>query len=552
MKSFTDHQLRLWAEVRHGDNPFNVLKVVFSPKAFDLIRKTVGSLPAETGGALYGKPAALHSRYPYIEDFVFDKGLNATRAQYTINHKFVNENNHRMWDEFRQIYVGHLHSHPSGFKHLSVLDIKYIQEMHTYMERPYLIFPVVFTQPDGGFKLFCYLIGPEMPVYEVEYCVMDEAEYEAAVAAPAEEETAQVASESESETAAEAPEVETPETNQAVPEEAAPATGPAQEKDTPVQTQEAGQREASAPKSISYVRIEDALDVKKLHEAKVAVVGCGGTYCFTEMGTRSGIRHWVLIDPDSVDDTNLCRQGYLPRQVVMKKVDAMAEHLRELDPDVIVEGYAKKVQELTFEEVESIFGDADLIIAATDSSMAQAFINKITMRYQVATIWAGFYKESQAMEIFFYIPGVTPGCYSCALWPRIQFQQEHMASNDGQEFRVSSACNTIFHSALLDAEMGMIAMAILHNNTEGKTFSGWFGDHFDRNFIQMKVNPAYESKLFDSVFAGAGDAAFLFESVWQHIEPDAPPGHDCCPDCHKKVAGRTPESTNEPDKKTLS
>ena len=34
-------------------NPFNVVKVAFSPKAFEQIKKTIGSRPAESGGALH-------------------------------------------------------------------------------------------------------------------------------------------------------------------------------------------------------------------------------------------------------------------------------------------------------------------------------------------------------------------------------------------------------------------------------------------------------------------------------------------------------------------
>ena len=48
----------------------------------------------------------------------------------------------------------------------------------------------------------------------------------------------------------------------------------------------------------------------------------------------------------------------------------------------------------------------------------------------------------------------------------------------------------------------------------------------------MNVNPGYRSNLFDRVFAGSAGNTFLFESVWQRIEPERPPKYDLCPDCH--------------------
>lgn len=283
---------------------------------------------------------------------------------------------------------------------------------------------------------------------------------------------------------------------------------------------------------IDYIREKDAVDIDLLKKSKIVIVGTGGSYEGTGMFARCGIGEIVGIDPDTVDATNLCRQGYLPRQVGMWKVDALGEYVRDINPDVKYAGYHVKLQDLTSEQEDEIFSNASLAIFTTDSFDAQAYGNKLALRYNIPAIWGGFYEKSFASEIFFYIPGVTPGCFRCAVSPRYKFQEEYKAKNDGKELSISSSCNTIFHSALLDAQIGMLAMAILHNKIEGKTFSGWFGLKFDRNFIQMKVNPMYSSGVFDRTFAGSGDSTYVFESVWQHIEPEVPPKYALCPDCH--------------------
>ena len=514
-KNFDNRAQRNSCET-NGD-PFNVVKVAFSPKAFDQIKKTIGSRPAESGGALFGKPEDLRSPIPYITDFVFDNEANATRVTYSINAKFLNPVIHDKWGNHGLELHGIIHSHPGGCSRPSSPDMEYFHKMHTYMERPFIITPIIFTEPDGGFKMFCYLVGSDTPAIEVEYCIMDEKEHEEAIAAIAasKQENSEMSQQErnvENNTAPEKPAKDT--TDENISEDAICI----------------GHRDVTM--GIDYCCEADAVDIDKLKQSKIVIVGTGGMYEGASMFARTGIGEIIAIDPDKVEPRNICRQGYLPRQNGMYKVDALGEHIKEINPDVKYKGYPVKLQDLTPKQEEEIFSSASIAIFTTDSFDAQAYGNKIALRYNIPAIWGGFYEKSLASEIVFYIPGVTPACFRCAVSPRYKFQEDYKANNNGKELSISSACNTIFHSALLDAQIGMLAMAIIHNMVEGKTFSGWFGDYFDKNLIQMKVNPLYQSRLFDRVFAGSGDSAFLFESVWQQIEPEIPPKYALCPDCH--------------------
>lgn len=787
MKNHSDNRAQRKGYGSNG-NPFNVVKVAFSPKAFEQIKKTIGSRPAESGGALFGKPEDLKSAIPYISNFVFDDGANATRVTYTINTKFLNPVIHDMWDNHALELHGIIHSHPGGCSRPSGPDMEYFHNMHTYMERPFLITPIIFTEPDGGFKMFCYLVGPDTPAIEVEYCVMDEKEYEKAIAElgtvkqekpemPQQGEAIEGTAVSE-ETAMDTVDgkkteginciehqhkydemntdmiknskvVIVSEEGQVLPigsmlahygvgeivafdnstynfgdplalptqtvlvlESRIKGINPsikytpygeiryitqAEEKDifssasivilvsnsiyiaaygakiakkfhiptiwacskptnlemlfsipddekaiccwyrnylepetddsiehslislttelamAIIQKQISGKnyqnwlngkfdrkylrtqvvelrpdtphihaededgddiddkREVDAMgveehvkdtialppgtlnadtclvEGINYSREADAVDIDTLKKSRIVIVGTGGMYEGASMFARCGVGEIIAIDPDTVDNTNLCRQGYLPRQVGMKKVDALGDHIREINPEVEFKGYPVKCQDLTPEQEEDVFKTASVAIFTTDSFEAQAYGNKIALRYNIPAIWGGFYEKSLASEIVFYIPGVTPACFRCAVSPRYKFQEEYKANNNGKELSISSSCNTIFHSALLDAQIGMLAMAIIHNKVEGKTFSGWFGDYFDKNLVQMKVNPLYQSRSFDRVFAESGDSAFLFESVWQHIEPERPPKYALCPDCH---GGNNLESTKTENEET--
>ena len=75
----------------------------------------------------------------------------------------------------------------------------------------------------------------------------------------------------------------------------------------------------------------------RLAAARVGVAGAGGLGSNAAlMLARCGLGHLLLVDHDLVEASNLNRQQYWPRQVGRPKVEALAELLRELNPDLDV------------------------------------------------------------------------------------------------------------------------------------------------------------------------------------------------------------------------
>jgi len=278
----------------------------------------------------------------------------------------------------------------------------------------------------------------------------------------------------------------------------------------------------------NYSRIEGAVDVKMLQKTNIVGVGAGGAYCLYESLTRSGVGELTVLDFDTVDDVNIVRQGYELDQIGMRKVVALGDHLKNINGGIKFTGITKNFLDMTQEELDSIFGKGDLFLFLTDSFAAQAFGNKLALYYGKPAIWAGFYEKSQAAEIVFTIPGVTPACFRCAVSPRYEINDK------SGEIKVSSNCNTIFHSQMLDSYVGMLALAILHNDIPNYEFSGWFGKKWERNLLQIKVHPSYGTEtgsLFQRTFAGTEGRAFTFSAIFQKIEPECAPKYSPCPDC---------------------
>lgn len=79
--------------------------------------------------------------------------------------------------------------------------------------------------------------------------------------------------------------------------------------------------------------------VEQLHRARVAIFGVGGVGGFVaEALARSGVGHFVLIDKDEVDITNINRQIIaLHSTVGRQKTEVMKERILDINPEAEVE-----------------------------------------------------------------------------------------------------------------------------------------------------------------------------------------------------------------------
>ena len=92
--------------------------------------------------------------------------------------------------------------------------------------------------------------------------------------------------------------------------------------------------------------------LEALRAARVGVAGAGGLGSNAVlMLARSGVEHFLLIDDDVVDASNLNRQQFWPRHLGRPKVEALAELVRELNPDARVETCRLRIDAANVDEL---------------------------------------------------------------------------------------------------------------------------------------------------------------------------------------------------------
>jgi len=79
--------------------------------------------------------------------------------------------------------------------------------------------------------------------------------------------------------------------------------------------------------------------LEKLKKAKVAIFGIGGVGSFVTEGlVRTGIENFLIVDNDTISETNINRQIIANTETIGKyKVDVMKERMLKINPNVKVE-----------------------------------------------------------------------------------------------------------------------------------------------------------------------------------------------------------------------
>lgn len=141
---------------------------------------------------------------------------------------------------------------------------------------------------------------------------------------------------------------------------------------------------------------------KKLLLARVLVVGIGGLgSSVLYYLASSGVGNLGIIDFDKVDLSNLHRQViHSSKDIGKSKVTSAKEKINQINPDVNITTFEKKLNE---ENVEQILKDFDIVVDCLDTFKDKFLINDYCLKLNKKLIHAGSVGyEGQLLTI---IPG---------------------------------------------------------------------------------------------------------------------------------------------------
>ena len=129
-----------------------------------------------------------------------------------------------------------------------------------------------------------------------------------------------------------------------------------------------------------------------------------------------GVRHFILVDPDRIETTNLNRVvGATKNDINRPKVKVIADHIAKIAPEASI----KLIQgDVTRTCVAKELISADFLFSCTDSHGSRAVIQQIAYQYLIPTIDVGSIltaANGQVTGIYGRVQTLAPGlpCFTC-------------------------------------------------------------------------------------------------------------------------------------------
>lgn len=282
---------------------------------------------------------------------------------------------------------------------------------------------------------------------------------------------------------------------------------------------------------MDYSRIRSAVAVDVLADKLVEIIGLGAAADLAVDLLRLGVRRFRLRDPQTVGPENLARQGFSAGDLGLFKVEAAARRLRAIDPTVEVSVSTADFTTYSAADIRREFAGVDLLILATDAFAAQAQGNQVALLRNIPAVWIGLYEQGLGGEIVFWHPQLM-ACFRCLCAKRYELNQR--AKNEARSLDPASAGVTVADVHLVDAIAAQLAIGLLTRGSA--TRYGRLIDALgDRNFIQVKIDPAFCFGSRDVVREVLGvpsdnEAFFAWNTI---VRRDPDRGQLYCDDCHR-------------------
>jgi len=486
-------------------------RVEMSSAAFRKILDTIGTIQPEQGGVLGMDKSGV------ITHFFHDQSARKTVTTYSPNTQVVQQVINS-WEEEDIRFCGFIHSHPS-YPYPSSGDCDYAERILTAMPKMLqgvMHMPIVSVDRVFGTMTINWFVmkknGKHGLVTEAAELYVDGQRINSPVSTACKAVTSE------------------------------PLTAPAAAQITETDSEQVSGAAAQTDKPAIFLRNKDLLPLEELRNRKVVVIGCGGARGFCESMARSAVGRFVLVDGDTVSETNIATQGVYLNEVGMFKTEVIAKTLRRINPAVEVVEIRRFLDDsFADHELEAAVGEKllaehpehVLLCGCTDNFPAQDRTVKLSLKWGVPYLAAQVYAEGRAAETVFTYPGVTEAC------PRCMLSSRYRAYNTGKPERVTSESAPVFVTERMNALKSHIALMLLLYGTDSR-LGAELEQVRKRNLVLMSFTADCEAVLgiraFSRTMQGLDvqnrEALQTEGTVWLEQKPDCPKnGFASCPYC---------------------
>lgn len=164
-------------------------------------------------------------------------------------------------------------------------------------------------------------------------------------------------------------------------------------------------------KDRTFERIESLFDIEMFADVRALLLGCGsGGGSVALQLVMSGIRNFTLVDRDTLGPENVIRHVCGCQFIGRKKTEALAEVLRDRNPNVSIQIIDA---DITYDaEIESEIRRTHVVILATDNEPSRYRVNELCVQHSVPFVVGRVFTRGIGGEVFAYRPD-KGGCLAC-------------------------------------------------------------------------------------------------------------------------------------------
>ena len=151
---------------------------------------------------------------------------------------------------------------------------------------------------------------------------------------------------------------------------------------------------------------------ERLKLANVLIVGAGGIGCTSaELLARAGVGKLTIIDPDTIEVSNLQRQiAFTPQDLGQYKAEVLAKRLYQINPYIQIDYLTERLDDTN---IDKLLQQQDLVLDGCDNFSTRYLVNAASKKLSVPLISAsaiGF--QGQLLMV-----DADSACYEC-LFPK--------------------------------------------------------------------------------------------------------------------------------------
>ena len=144
-----------------------------------------------------------------------------------------------------------------------------------------------------------------------------------------------------------------------------------------------------------FARIESLFDVEAFDDLRVMVAGCGsGGGLVAQQLVMSGVKRFTLVDKDELGVENVIRHVCGTRYLGWRKTTALADVLRDRNPQVEVREFDEDL--LGWRGLEQEVEQASVVVVGTDNEQSRYRLNEVCVETATPfTRWSRLYAKNR-------------------------------------------------------------------------------------------------------------------------------------------------------------